>query len=199
MLRRAKPLKLFLHHGLKAVRCRGGLVTGEVWEAVHSFIGPEVPGVGQKNKARKADILLRMNRLLAIYLAMLVAAHALVGGAGGAAVLCFGGGHHHTPAEESHCQSTCSHDPSWPFSLPADDHDDDCGCTDIEITASELIATLRADHGASHTWDAVLEADWKLVRADAGLNQPGPPRPPPLLDPGGYQRLAIVASVRMTI
>ena len=138
-------------------------------------------------------------RPLAILLIAIIALHALVGGAGGMAVLCLGGGHQHAPAESDHCESACGHDSSWPLPVPADEHEHDCGCTDIELAVAELLTLPRGDDGSSFTPVVVPVPAWGVVLAETGLGRRGPPRSPPWFDPGGVHRLAIVASVRLTI
>lgn len=138
-------------------------------------------------------------RPLAILLLAIIAIHALAGGAGSVAVLCLGGGHEHGPAEAEHCESTCSHDPSWPLPLPVDDHEHDCGCTDVELAIAELITLPRGDDGGKVMPAIASTPCWGVVVAECGLGRRGPPMPPPWFDPGGTQRLAMVASVRLTI
>lgn len=138
-------------------------------------------------------------RPLAILLTAIIAFHTLTGGSGGVAVLCFGGGHQHAPAESDHCASSCSHDASWPIPLPAGEHEHDCGCTDVEITTAELLTLPRSDGGSDSPPAIVSSPSWGVILAETGLGRRGPPMPPPWFDPGGVHRLAIVASVRLTI
>ena len=142
------------------------------------------------------------NRPLAILLIAIIAFHALAGGAGGAggmAVLCLGGGHEHAPAETEHCESACGHDSSWPLPVPAGEHEHDCGCTDVEITTAELLTLPRGDGGSDVQPAIVMSPSWGVVLAETGLGRRGPPMPPRWFDPSGAHRLAIVASVRLTI
>lgn len=139
------------------------------------------------------------HRPIAILLTAIIALHALAGGAGGTAVLCLGGGHEHAPTESEHCESACGHDSSWPLPVPADEHEHDCECTDIELAVAELLNVPRGDNAGDSAPVAVPTKAWGVELVEAGLGQRGPPRPPPWLDPGGAHRLAIVASVRLTI
>ena len=139
------------------------------------------------------------NRPLAILLIAIIAFHALAGGAGGMAVLCLGGGHEHAPAETEHCDSACGHDSSWPLPVPAGEHEHDCGCTDVEITTAELLTLPRGDDGSDVPPSIVMSPSWGVVLAETGLGRRGPPMPPRWFDPSGAHRLAIVASVRLTI
>jgi hypothetical protein len=138
-------------------------------------------------------------RPLAILLTAVVAFHALLGGANRVAVLCLGGGHQHAPAEAEQCESQCSHDRSWPLPVPRDGHEHDCGCTDVELTIVELLTLPRGDDAGKALPAIVPAPAWGIVVADAGLGRRGPPAPPPWFNPGGVHRLAIVASVRLTI
>lgn len=139
------------------------------------------------------------SRPLAILLIAIIAFHALAGGAGGVAVICFGGGHEHGPAETEHCEVTCSHSTSWPLPVPAEDRDHDCGCTDFKFSTAELVATPRSDLGSSLALAVVPIPAWGIVVTESGLGRRGPPMPPPWFDPGSSQRLAMVASVRLTL
>lgn len=138
-------------------------------------------------------------RFLTILLAAIIAFHALAGGVGGVAVLCLGGGHQHAPSEIEHCESACGHDSSWLLPIPADEHEHDCGCTDIELTIAELLTVPRGGDVGTPVLAAVPMPAWGVVIKDSGLGQRGPPRPPPWLDPGVAHRLAIVASVRLIL
>ena len=134
-----------------------------------------------------------------ILLTAVVAFHALLGGASGIAVVCLGGGHQHAPAESDHCESSCSHDASWPLPVPGNDHKHECGCTDVELTIVELLTLPRSDGGSDSPPAIVPSPSWGIILAETGLGSRGPPMPPPWFDPGGVHRLAIVASVRLTI
>jgi hypothetical protein len=135
---------------------------------------------------------------LAILLSAFVAFHALFGGANGMVVLCLGGGHQHAPEASDQCESTCSHARSWPLRLPAEAHDCDCGCTDVEFTIAELLRLPRGDD-AGHVLPAIVcSPAWGVVVVEAGIGRRGPPAPPRWFDPGGVHRLAVVASVRLT-
>ena len=136
---------------------------------------------------------------LPILLTAILAFHAVFGGAGGKVILCLGGGHQHISVEAEHCESKCSHDAWWPFSVPADDHEHDCGCTHVELAILELVSLPRSDDGGKVLPAIVNSPAWDLVIAEAGLGCHGPPRPPPWFDPGGAHRLALVASVRLII
>ena len=140
-----------------------------------------------------------LQRPLAILLTAIIAFHAFAGGAGGMAMLCLGGGHQHAPAESDHCENPCSHDASWPLPVPAGEHEHDCGCTDVEFTTSELLTLPRSDGGSDMPPSIVSAPAWGTILAETGLGRCGPPRPPPWFDPGEVHRLAIVASVRLTI
>ncbi|MEO1584362.1 MAG: hypothetical protein AAFR96_07315 [Planctomycetota bacterium] len=139
------------------------------------------------------------HRPIAILLTAIIALHALAGGAGGMAVLCLGGGHEHAPAESDHCESECGHHSSWPLPVPAGEHEHDCDCTDIELAVAELLSVPRGDNLGDSAPVAVPSQAWGVVLVEAGRGQRGPARPPPWLDPGRVHRLAIVASVRLTI
>ncbi len=139
-------------------------------------------------------------RPLTILLTAIIAIHAIAGGAaGGMAVLCLGGGHQHTPAEPEHCETACRHNSSWPLPVPAKEHEDDCPCTDIELTIVELLTLPRGDDGSNVTPAVVPAPAWGVVLAETSLGRRGPPRSPPWFDPGGAHRLAIVTSVRLII
>lgn len=139
------------------------------------------------------------HRPLAILLTAIIAFHALAGGAGSMAVLCLGGGHQHAPAESDHCENSCRHDASWLFSVPAGENEHDCGCTDVEITTPELLTLPRSDSGNDVPPAIVMSPSWGVILAETGLGRRGPPIPSPWFDPSGVHRLAIVASVRLTI
>jgi len=140
------------------------------------------------------------HRPLAILLTAIIALHAIAGGAaGGMAVLCLGGGHQHAPAESDHCESACGHDSSWPLPVSADEHEHDCGCTDIELAVAELLTLPRGDDGSSFTPAVVPVPAWGVVLAETGLASRGPPRLLILEDPSRAHQLAIVASFRLTI
>ncbi len=53
--------------------------------------------------------------------------------------ICLGDGHEHGPAEveAQHCELACAHESDWPAPVPADDGDR-CGCTDIELSLTDL-------------------------------------------------------------
>lgn len=140
-----------------------------------------------------------MRRTLIAYVLLLaLGVQSLFGGTG--VVVCLGGGHEHGPAEIDHCESVCSHDSSWPIPLPAGDHDDDCGCEDLELQVSELPTLPRTDFAAPDVVVVAHAASWGIIVADAGLGRRGPPlRPPPWFDPSGEQRLKLVSSVVLTI
>ncbi len=70
--------------------------------------------------------------------------NSLVGATGGIVVICLDGGHEHGPAETDHCESVFSHSGTLPIPFPADDHDDDCGCTDVKLDVPELPTLPRA-------------------------------------------------------
>lgn len=136
---------------------------------------------------------------MAILLTSIILFHAFAGGAGGVAVLCFGGGHQHAPTESDHCESSCGHDTSWPLPVPAGEHEHDCGCLDVEISTAELLTLPRSDGGGDVQPAAVSSPSWGVILAETGLGRRGPPVPPDWFDPGREHRLAIVASVRLTI
>lgn len=136
-------------------------------------------------------------RSLAILLTVVIAFHAFLGGVGSAAVFCLGHGHEHASVELDRCELACSHDSSWPLPVPADDHD--CDCTDIELVISELMTLLRGDDGSQVVPVAATTPMWGTVVVESGLGRRGPPMPLPWFDPGGVQRCAIVASVRLII
>jgi len=124
----------------------------------------------------------------------------LLGGTGGV-VVCLGG-HEHGPVETGHCESFCSHDSAWPIPLPENDrdHDENCGCTDVEFEVSELPILPRVDHGAPDDLTAAPAPDWGVFVAGAGLCRRGPPSPPPpWFDPAREQRIELVLSVVLTI
>lgn len=140
--------------------------------------------------------------LLSILLTVVIAVHAIASGASGvsgAAVLCLGGGYRHAPAEAEHCESACSHDAVWPLSVPVNEHEHECSCTDVELTIAELLTLPRSDDGGKVRPAVVSTPAWGIVIAGSGLGRRGPPVPPDWFDPGGVHRLAIVASVRLTI
>lgn len=139
------------------------------------------------------------HRPLAILLTAIIAFHAFAGGAGGTKVLCLGGGHQHTPAESDHCESSCSHVASWPLPVPEGEHEHDCGCTDVKISTTELLTLPRSDSGSDVPLATVMSPSWGVILAESGLGRRGPPILPRWFDPGGAHRLAIVASVRLTI
>jgi hypothetical protein len=136
---------------------------------------------------------------LAILLTAIVAFHAAFGGVAGTAVLCLGGGHQHAPAEAEHCESACSHDAAWPLPVPADQHDRDCNCTDVELAIAELLTLPRGDDRAEVPPAMVSAPAWGVVVAKSGLGRRGPPIRPPWFDPRGVHRLAIVSSVRLNM
>lgn len=138
-------------------------------------------------------------RPLSILLTAIIAFHALFGGAGDVAVLCFGGGHQHGPAETEHCESACEHGTSCHLPIPAGDHEHECGCTDVEFAVAELISLPRGDDGSASLLIALPSSAWGIVVHEAGLGRRGPPMPPTWFDPSGDQRLAIVASVVLTL
>lgn len=139
------------------------------------------------------------NRPLAILLTAIIAMHALAGGAGSMAVLCLGGGHQHTTDESDHYESACPHGSAWPLDVATDEHAHECGCTDIELNAVELITLPRGENGYGVTPAVVPALAWGIVLADSGLASRGPPRLPILEDPSRAHQLAIVASFRLTI
>lgn len=136
---------------------------------------------------------------LTILLALVLAVHATAGGMRGAAVLCLGGGHQHGQVETEHCESACGHDARWPLPVPSDDHEHECECTDVELTIVEMLTLPRGDDEGNVLPAIVASPAWSIVVAEAGLGRRGPPSPPPWFDPAGDRRLAIVASVRLTI
>ena len=126
--------------------------------------------------------------------------NSLVGATGGIVVVCLGGGHEHGPADIDHCQSACSHSGSFPIPFPADDHDDDCGCTDVELDVPELPTLPRIHQVALGVVTVAPAPDWGVVVIEAGLGRRGPPLPPPpWFDPAGEQRIEFVSSVVLTI
>lgn len=126
--------------------------------------------------------------------------NSLVGATGGIVVVCLGGGHEHGPADIDHCESACVHSSALPFPFQADNHNDNCGCTDVELDAPEVPTLPRIHQGA---WDVVAVApapDWGVVVIEAGLGRRGPPlRQPPWFNPAGEQRIEFVSSVVLTI
>lgn len=150
--------------------------------------------------AEDADSIVTMpQRPLVILLTAILAFQTALSGAGGVAVLCLGGGHEHAPAETEHCESACGHEAAWPLPLPADEFEHGCGCTDIELTIPELLTLPRADEVGKVFPTISTPPAWGIVIAQSGLGQRGPPMAQPGFDPGGLHRLAIVASVRLTI
>lgn len=141
-----------------------------------------------------------MRRVLITHILLLAfGVQALVGGTG-IVVVCLGGGHEHGPTETDHCESVCTHDSTWPIPFPVDDHDDDCGCQDVEFQISELPTLPRVDLGAPDVVVVARATDWGIVVVEAGLGRRGPPLPPPLwFDPAGEQRIKLVSSVVLTI
>lgn len=137
--------------------------------------------------------------LIAHILLLAIGVQAMLGGTG-AVVVCLGGGHEHGPTEADHCESACTHDSSWPIPVPVDDHDDDCGCTDVEFQISELPTLPRIDLSAPDVVVVALAIDRGVVLVDSGLGRRGPPYPPPTwLDPALEQRIKLVSSVVLTI
>lgn len=132
-------------------------------------------------------------------LTAIIAFHALAGGVERMAVLCLGGGHEHALFESDHCESACGHDGTWPLPVPVNEHEDNCGCTDIELTIAELISVPRGGDVDDPIPAIVPIPAWGVVVQNAGLGRRGPPQPRPWFDPGGVHRLAIVASVRLIL
>ncbi len=143
--------------------------------------------------------MLTMRRTLAIVLSVFVALHAIAGGAGGMAIFCLGGGHEHSAAEVDHCQSTCGHDAAWPLPVPASDQDHDCGCTDVTLLAHELLALPWSQSVLVPAPEHFTTFDGNSAVRQSMLGYPGQPTPPPELCSGIEQRLAIIASTRLTI
>ena len=140
-----------------------------------------------------------MRRALIAHILLLVfGIQALLGGSG-AVVVCLGGGHEHGPTEAAHCESACTHDSSWPIPIPADDHDDDCGCTDVEFEISELPTLPRVDLGAPEVIVVASTSDYGPLFVKSGLGREPPLPPPPWFDPSGVQRIKLLSSFVLTI
>jgi hypothetical protein len=138
-------------------------------------------------------------RVLAILLVFTVSVGALLGTCHNGLAICLGDGDQHGPDEViEHCEHTCSHETEWPAPLPADDHDDGCGCTDLDLAIGTLVASVRHD-------DPKLPAPAALAilfgLADEFAIGPFRDRPPGVLtfDPGGARRLIVVRSTRLNI
>ena len=136
--------------------------------------------------------------LIAHILLLAFGVQALLGGTG--VVVCLGGGHEHGPNETDHCQSACTHDSAWPIPIPVDDHDDECGCKDVELQISEVPTLPRIDLGAPDVVVVASASDWGVVLVDSGLGRRGPPHlPPSWFDPAREQRIKLVSSFILTI
>jgi len=138
------------------------------------------------------------SRVLAFLLTAVLAVHAIYGVAGGVAVLCLGGGHHHASGEVEHCESACSHGASWLQPVPAEEPEQGCGCTDVELSLIELVTQPRGADGDDLPKELLsapiangFVAEPELVTVCRSLRSPS-------FDGGIAHRLAVVASVRLT-
>lgn len=121
----------------------------------------------------------------------------LPSGARGGAI-CLGDGHHSDRRIEACCLAHCEHDagilsPGWRH------HDRDCHCTDVHGSGPAVVLTSRPDDTTLFSQSACPCDDWRALVGDETRPCDGPSRAPPWLDPGIRQRLAVVASVRLTI
>lgn len=139
------------------------------------------------------------SRFFAFLLAAILAVHAVYGVVGGVAILCLGGGHKHAPTEVEHCESACGHDAAWLQPVPGEDHEERCGCTDVELSIVDLLSLPRSDDGGESSSTSAfasvssdLSTDFEPVLIRTSLQ-------PPSFDFGVERRLAVVASVRLTI
>lgn len=142
-----------------------------------------------------------MSKSFSILLVAAILLQSMLGGLAAAGTICLGGGHEHPPtAASDRCELDCSH-ASETTSLPspvAESHDD-CSCVDLELSVSDLLATLpRLEMKALP--DALLAsvarvtlplADWTV--------RPCLSHVPRGFDPGGTQRIADLSTTRLLI
>lgn len=139
-----------------------------------------------------------LSRFLPFLLAAVLAVHALYGVAGDVIVMCLGGGHHHGPSESEHCENVCPHDASWVEPFSPESHEDECSCTDIELSLVDLV-TRSLSERETEIPESVPQASVPhacvtgFERFIASRSIQLPP-----VDVGNAHRLAIVASVRLT-
>jgi len=149
-----------------------------------------------------ADIVCRMShRLIAILALFAVLAQAMLGGLSGNVGICLGGGHEHTSDEVvSECDLACNHDAGVSLSASHDDesHNEECPCTDVELELADQLITLRDvhQHAQPMTWASAITRI--ASECDRVISRRGPPLKR-IDDPGGSQRLAIIASTRLLL
>jgi len=139
--------------------------------------------------------------LVSILLLWSFAIHTLFGGFGGAAI-CFGAEHDHGHCEvaEAHRDDGCAHadEPSWPTPTPADHHDDDCTCADVELASFDLVSQQRDEIEGGAAPDFVVPVAWLIDDRAPVLTWRGPP-PRVVDDPGVRARLVVVRTMRLLI
>lgn len=135
---------------------------------------------------------------ISILLAALMGLHALLGGVRGAEVICLGGGHHHEQSEPvEECHQVCGHDAVRRLVVAEEEHDDRCGCTDVELTVADAWGMLRDGVDDVPAIPVVPVFAQLGERPGEDAMRRGPP--PHWEDPGGARRLAVIRSVRLLI
>jgi hypothetical protein len=142
------------------------------------------------------------NRSFAILLLISIAWHSLLGPLPAVASVCLGGGHVHEVDDEaavdSGCEIACQHDLGFPVPLPVEKQADNCGCTDIEIAAIDLLTAVR--HGAD--WPAALApapvCEWLTPPLGFDSSLRGPPFAIES-NPGMRQQLGVVQNTRLLL
>ena len=144
--------------------------------------------------AVRRDVIVHI-LLLAIGLQALVGGTAIFVG-------CHGHDHDRGPSAVGLCEfGHCPHERSAAAGgLDGHEHHGEhCDCIDVPATAPALAIPTRIDDAPVHA-GLVPRCDERLTLADGADPSPtGPPRAPPWFDPGREYRLAVVASVRLTI
>jgi hypothetical protein len=144
-----------------------------------------------------------MARGCTILFAVLMAFGLLVPGSARGGMVCLG----HARADARELAATadlpcglqrCAHDPAL-VRLHGDHHDEHCHCTDVPASGAPVVLTGRADDAPSSGGVPAPPSGWRVIIAGERRGTCGAARAPPWFDPACDQRLAAVASVRLTI
>lgn len=145
-------------------------------------------------------------RVTSILLLCVMSLHALFGWGQGATAICLGGGHGHGHDDHDHpceqataCEHTCDHDAGFATPVAVDNHEDECGCTDITLTFVGQLATARsATDKVAIAGAAPLAVCDIVVEASTDIRRRGPPGRW-ADDPATRHRLAVLRATRLNV
>ncbi len=140
-----------------------------------------------------------MDRWLSILFAVCVALGVLFHGSAHGGAVCLGGCHEHERSAFDAQELAHDDRAACVCTRHSDRHDERCYCRIVLTASLTAAAPSRAEHQPVPSGCGVLPDGWGLLKLDDGLRTSRPPRAPPWFDPGGEQRLVVIACVCLIV